>query len=87
MFSFACLRLAKLSLPHDKAIASRSVFVIVSGSDGFVETLLGRVWVKREIAKMQNAKPAMGKMRKYVGENEVRKLGKLRKCENVIISV
>ena len=35
----------------------------------------------------ENAKTAMGKMRKYVGENEVRKLGKLRKCENAIISV
>ena len=46
-----------------------------------------RVWVKREIAKIRNAKTAMGKMRKYVGEYKVRKLGKLRKCENATISV
>ena len=43
-------RRVMMLLPLDEAIASRAVFVIVSGSDGRTETLL-------EPAKLLNKKP------------------------------
>ena len=50
--------------------------------DTIVQQFVPSVWVKCE-----NAKMVIGKMRNYVGENEVWKLGKLGKCENAFISI
>ena len=43
----------------------------------------------RGLGKMrdcENAKMAMGKMRKYVAKNEVRKLGKMRKRDSICMT-